>query len=86
MDKEALKTTCRSMITASHYNNLDDAEFDNYIESIIAKVLPEGEPPLCQDCKSPIRLNQNELGLNAFCKCASVPIDNPSKRWSSPKG
>ena len=36
MNKEALKDICRSMITASHYNNLDDAEFDNYIEGILA--------------------------------------------------
>ena len=46
MDKETLKTTCRSMITASHYNNLDDTMFDAYIESIIGSILPKDKPPI----------------------------------------
>lgn len=31
---EDLKNLCRSMITASHYNQLDDRTFDNYIKEI----------------------------------------------------
>jgi len=34
---EELKGITRSMITASHYDNLPEAEFENYLNSIIAK-------------------------------------------------
>ena len=37
--REQLKAKCRHMITCSHYNNLDDAEFDRQIAAILA--IPE---------------------------------------------
>ena len=33
--KEEIKDICRSMITASHYGNLDHNEFDLYIEELM---------------------------------------------------
>ncbi|MBU2249136.1 MAG: hypothetical protein KKD77_20485 [Gammaproteobacteria bacterium] len=34
--KAKVEETCRQMITASAYNNLDDKAFDAYIESILS--------------------------------------------------
>ena len=34
-EREELKTICRSMITASYANNLDDEVFDKYIDEIV---------------------------------------------------
>lgn len=34
-----LEDRCRSMITASHYNQLDETQFRNYIEGILS--IPE---------------------------------------------
>jgi hypothetical protein len=35
LNPEELKTLCRSMITCSHYNNLNDKAFEEYIKEII---------------------------------------------------
>lgn len=36
--REDIETVARSMITASHYNQLDDSTFENYICGIISRV------------------------------------------------
>ena len=40
---EEIRTIARSMITASHYNQLDDTTFDNYLLEMLAQLDQRGE-------------------------------------------
>ena len=61
MNEDKVKEIARSMITASHYNNLDDKTFDSYIKEICrlfepkpdeGRLLTDGEVgEIVGDCK-----------------------------------